>query len=222
MRKLRLQRPSAPLVISIVALVIAAAGTATAATQLLITSSKQVRAGSLNGTDIQKGSIKGSNIADNTLAPSKLVDSVRASLAGGASALEASRKAGPEAQKAGAVTTVATLSQLQPGTYAIFAKTILTPDTTDLGLLGELLKNTKTAAGHCVLDAAGDVDHSRAPVATPYTSTPTTLTMQITRTLASPQDIKLTCDVNDVPWRASDTSIIAVKLANSQRTDVGG
>jgi hypothetical protein len=222
MRKLRLQRPSASLVISIVALVIAAAGTATAATSLLITSSKQVRAGSLNGTDIQKGTIKGSNIADNTLSASKLVDTVRSSLGGGASALEAVRKAGPEAQKAGAVTTVATLSALAPGTYAIFAKTILSPDTTDLGLLGELLKNTKTSAGHCVLDAGGDVDHSRAPVATPYTATPTTLTMQMTRTIAQPTDILLTCDVNDVPWRASDTSIIAMKLASSSRSDVGG
>ena len=222
MRKLRLQRPSASLVISIVALVIAAAGTATAATSLLITSSKQVRAGSLNGTDIAKGSIKGSNIADNTVAVNKLADGVRSQLGAGASALEAARTAGPEAQKAGQVTTVATLAALAPGTYAIFARTILSPDTTDLGLLGELLKNTKTSAGHCVLDAGGDVNHARAPVATPYTATPTTLTMQITRTIAAPTDIKLTCDVNDVPWRASDSSIIAIKLASSQRTDVAG
>src|SRR5262249_48898226 len=137
MRKLRLQRPSASLVISIVALVIAAAGTATAATQLLITSSKQVRAGSLNGTDIQKGAIKGTNIADNTVAASKLVDTVRTQLAGGASALEASRKLGPVAQKAGTASVVATLTGLAPGTYAIFAKTILTADTSDEGLLGE-------------------------------------------------------------------------------------
>ena len=57
---------------------------------------------------------------------------MRTTLGGGASALEAVRKAGPEAQKAGAVTTVATLSALAPGTYAIFAKTILSPDTTDV------------------------------------------------------------------------------------------
>jgi hypothetical protein len=224
---MKISRPSPSLVISILALVVACAGTATAA-GILITNSSQVKAGAINGSDIKNRSITGPDIANNSIgkrqlddgsvSSDKLSSTVRRSLSSqGFIATEAVRKAGPENQPAGQH-KVATMEQLQPGTYAIFAKTILTPTAGDLGVLGELLKLTKTAGGHCILDAGGDVDDARAPIATPYAETPTTLNMQMTRTIDNPSDITLTCDA-PIGWRASDTSIIALKLAGSSRVD---
>jgi hypothetical protein len=45
--------------------------------------------------------------------------------------------------------------------------------------------------------------------------------MQMTRSIDAPSDIAVVCD-SDYAWRASDTSIVALKLAGSTRTDVAG
>ena len=60
-----------------------------------------------------------------------------------------------------------------------------------------------------------------APIATPFALFANTLKLQLTRSLAAPSDIVLTCDAN-VPWKASNTSIIALKLAGSSRVDSTG
>jgi hypothetical protein len=197
MRKYLGRRPAPSLVISIVALAVAMTGSAGAAYRLVIKSSKQIRDHTIQAVDLAPG----------TLPPST-------------TAQEAFRKAGPEHQPAGAH-TVATLSQLGPGTYLLLAKTIMTTDLTDQGILGELLKTDKTIAGHCILSAGGDQDDARAPIATPYTETPSTMNMQLTRTIDTPTDIAVVCDSN-YAWRASDTSIVALKLADSVRNAVDG
>jgi hypothetical protein len=197
MRKLRGRRPAPSLVISIVALAVAMTGSAGAAFKLYISSSKQIRNHTIQAVDLAPG----------TLPPAT-------------TAQEAVRKAGPENQPAGAH-TVATLPQLAPGTYLLLAKTIMTTDLTDQGILGELLKTEKTIAGHCILSAGGDQDDARAPIATPYTETPSTMNMQMTRTIDAPTDISVICDSN-YAWRASDTSIVALKLADSVRNAVDG
>ena len=224
---MKISRPSPSLVISIIALIVACAGTAGAA-GILIKNSSQVKSGAINGSDIANRSINGVDIANNTVGTRQLKDdvvttdklarSVRRSLTGtGFTATEAVRKAGPENQPAGQH-KVATLTQLQPGVYAIFAKVILSPTTGDLGVLSELLKPIKSAGGHCILEAAGDVDDARDAIASPYAQTPATINMQMTRTIENPSDITVTCDA-PVPWRASDTSIIALKLSGSSRVD---
>jgi hypothetical protein len=217
---MKLRRPSPSMIVSVVALVVATAGTATAA-GVLISNSSQVKAGAINGSDIKNRSITGIDIADKAISDRQLSASVKSKFTSqGFVATEAVRKSGPLAQPAGQH-VVATLAQLQPGTYVLAAKTILAPTTGDQGLLTEVLKQPKTAGGHCVMSAGGDVDDSRAPIATPYSDTPTTLHMQMTRTLGAPTDIVLTCDAG-VPWQATDTSIIALKLTGSSRTDVTG
>jgi hypothetical protein len=205
---MKISRPSPALIVSIVAVVIACAGTATAAS-VLIKNSSQVKTGAINGTDIKDGSVQKKDLAASVTS---------ALTSQGFTATEASRRAGPSETPAGQH-DVATMSQLAPGTYALFAKTTISPSITSQGL-GELLRLTKTVSAECVLSAGGDEDHARQAIASPYSTSPSTVNMQMTRTLDAPTDIKITCTVNDYKWSATDTSIIALKLSGSSRSDV--
>jgi hypothetical protein len=237
---MKLSRPSPALIVSIVALVVACAGTATAASVLIKNSSQiatgavtssDVKNSSLAGIDIKNKSISGGDLADgaitsskvksNTITAEKLAPAVRNTLQGqGLTAQEAVRKTGPENVAAGGA-SVARITQLQPGTYFVTAKTTITGVAGDLGL-GELLRPNKTASAECTLDIGGDVDKARTAVATPGSETPGTVNMQMTRTLDTPTDAILTCSVTNVPWRASDSSIVALKLQGSTRVDTTG
>jgi len=230
---MHISRPSPSLVVSIVALVVACAGTATAAS-VLITDSSQVKMNSLNGTDIKNGtltgidikngSIKAGDLASGLLSGTKLKgQSVTGQSVGtgtGPTAQEAVRRAGPEDVAAGGA-TIARIAQLAPGSYLVTAKTTITGVAGDLGL-GELVRTNKTAGAECTLEIGGDVDKARQAVVTPGSETPATINMQMTRTIASPTDAILSCSVTNVPWRASDTSIVALKLQSSTRTDSTG
>jgi hypothetical protein len=112
---------------------------------------------------------------------------------------------------------------LGAGVWAIFAKTILT-DTSPQQTLLQLLTPTSpssTSAGHCLLNAAGDGDYAAAPVRTFFSASPGELHMQMTVTEPSPGDVTVKCGVDD-PWRASDTSIIAIQLSSGPKTAVSG
>ena len=237
---MKISRPSPALIVATVALVVACAGTATAASVLIKNSSQiatgavtssDVKNSSLTGIDIKNKAIKGGDIADktvtgskvkdNTIDASKLAPAVRNTLQGqGLTAQEAVRKAGPENVAAGGA-TVARIATLQPGTYLVTAKTTITGVAGDLGL-GELLRPNKTASAECTLEVGGDVDKSRTVVASPGAETPGTINMQMTRTIGTPTDAILSCSVTNVPWRASDTSIVALKLQGSTRVDNAG
>lgn len=221
---------SPALVVSIVALVVASTGTGLAASGVLIHSSRQI------GPHV----IKGSNIASNTIDAKNLTAKVRSALAkhggttnsaassneaalgAGPNAREAFRKDGPDGESANQTATVATMSGLAPGIYAIFAKTILTYTGPPESVLSLVTQNPpSTGAGHCTLNAAGDSDYSSASIRTFYGNSPGELHMQITRTLATPGDIVVSCTADD-PWRASDTSIIAVQLGSAPKEAVSG
>lgn len=225
---MKISRPSPALIVSIIALVVACAGTATAA-RVLITSSSQiknnvitsadVRNGSLSGRDLRNGTITEQQLKSGSVTQDKLAGELRSTLraAGGVSGFESFRRSGPEVTAVNKPTVVATLQQLPAGTYAIFAKSTIGPGTGDPGLLGELLQQ-RQGSGHCVLDAGGDVDDAREAISAPGQKHPSTVNLQITRTIGAPTDIKLTCDSN-VPWKAADSSIIAIALGKSQRAE---
>lgn len=229
---MKTSRPSPALVVSIIALVVALGGTATAAS-VLIKSSSQIKSGVVNsgdlrnggvaGVDIASGAVGGRQLKNNVVTSDKLSASLRNTLRGstanGFTATEVVRKVGPENQAPGQ-RVVATMTALPPGTYALTAKTTLSPQITDQGL-GELLRPTKTGEGHCQLDAAGDVDDARTTILSPYSQHPSTVNLQMTRTVDTPVDIKLVCDSN-IQWKATDTSIIALKLQGSSRSDTAG
>lgn len=233
---MRISRPSPAMVVSIIALVIATAGTAGAASGILIRSSSQVAPGALSGTDLHAKTIKNGQLASsavdsrvikaNSIARSDLSSDIRASLAGtgtaaGFTAVEAVRKDGPQVNQTGQA-TVAKLSGLAAGTYLISAKSVLSGvQPPGSGLVTELLKPNKTAAAHCHLDAAGDSDDAYVPIAFPFALNSDTIHLQLTRSLAATSDVVLTCD-SDISWRAANTSIVALKLSGSTRVDSAG
>lgn len=212
-----MRRPTPSMVISCTALFVALGGTGIAA-QTLITSSNQIKNGVITSGDIRNGTIAAADIKNGSISTAKLATAVRgASAAGGGSAFEAVRRNGPELAQAGGA-TVATLRGLAPGTYAIFAKTTLSPNKPEQGL-GELLRSDRSGTGHCVLNAAGDVDDARESLTQPGAQQPSTLNLQLTRSFGEAGDVSLVCDSNQ-PFRASDTSIIALRLSSSDRKDV--
>src|SRR3954454_5333324 len=136
------RRPSPALVISIIALVMAMGGSALAA-KVLITNSSQVKNGSLRGSDLAKGAIGRTQLKNNGVDATKVANGsigiddpsspARAAIQNaGTQAIEAFRLSGPSGSQPSKSATVATLSDIPPGTYAIFAKTVLTatPPTT--------------------------------------------------------------------------------------------
>lgn len=200
------------MVVAAIALALAMAGSATAGTWL-ITNSKQVKAGALTGKNLKNGTVTGMDLAPGSITIDKLAPSAALPSAG----TEVYRKEGPVDQDPGPV-PVLTLGKLDPGTYAIFGKTTISPYDENIGLLGELFKSAKTSAGRCVLNAAGDEDTSIANVISPGSAHPVTMNMQLTRTFNEPHSVKIYCIVDDIVWKASDSSIIAIKLAGSTKT----
>jgi hypothetical protein len=211
---MKFSRPSPALVVAVIALVVAMAGSATAA-NWLITNSKQVKAGALTGKNLKNGTVSGIDLAPGSITVDKLAPS--AALPGAAT--EVYRKEGPIDQDPGPV-PVLTLGKLDPGVYAIFAKTTISPYSENEGLLWELFKDVKTAGGRCVLNAAGDEDVAVGNIMTPGSTSPVTMNMQLTRTFNEPHTVKVYCIVDDIYWKASDSSIIAIKLAGSTKTAV--
>ncbi|HEX6390141.1 MAG TPA: hypothetical protein VFZ89_11850, partial [Solirubrobacteraceae bacterium] len=104
---------------------------------------------------------------------------------------------------------------------ALFAKTTVSPVTGDAGILLELLaRQNRTVGAECVLRAGGDEDRARDTIASPYSVSPATVNMQMTRTIDAPTDVTVSCTVENYEWNASDTSIVALKLSGSSRADV--
>ena len=231
------RRPSPALVISIIALVVALGGTATAA--VVISSSSQIKNGVITGADIRNSSITGSDVRKGTLTGSKLRNDTitlsklspgteRLIRRGGGgtigssddqqgSSFEGFRKAGPENQPPGGLVRVASV-RVPAGAYAITAKTIMTPILDDRNLFEGLLGDESGIGGECTLDAAGDADIGRATIVAGGRPTPATITAQITRTFGEASTIALNCGSN-VKWRTSDTTIIALNVPTANRVE---
>ncbi len=227
---MRISRPSPAMVVAIISLVVATAGTATAA-GVIIRSSGQVARGSINGGDLAKKTVTPRNIDDNavrsrhikdgSIGKDKLDKSLTASLSGGGGgAIEAVRESGPTLGGGGR-SPVAKLTGLQPGAYLLSAKTVIAPTQGSGGIVGELLKNNQTAVVGCTLDGAGDNDTAVAPIGSPFSLYSNTLNVQLTRTISQTSDLTLICD-SAVPWQAGETSIIAVPLGSVTRQESTG
>lgn len=210
------KRPSPALVVSIVALVVAMSGTAVAA-KMLITSSSQIKNGSIRGIDLKNGTITKSKLAGSALDAISASD-VQPAAGGSTAALEAHRLKGPDLPR-GEESTVLELP-LQPGVYAVFAKATVSPDRADNGLLQTLFREGRTVGGECRLDVAGTGDYAINAIAGFGSENPATLNLQATRTLDRPGTAVLKCGTS-VPIHAAvaDASIIAMKVGSSSRTE---
>lgn len=223
----RISRPSPALVVAIIALVVACTGTAIGAGVLVkhsgqlgnnVVSSRSIKNNSVQGLDIKKGTITGALIKKGTIDSSKLSSGTSGGgTTGGVKAYEAFNHNGPSGPKNTAV-KVATLSNLPPGPYAIFAKTIGARQFPNV----PLIPINTTAGIECTLDAAGDTDRAADALSGPGWETQAALNMQITRSFDHPSDVSLTCAGSNADWRVSNTSIIAIALNDAGRSEVGG
>lgn len=220
---MKLRTPSPALVISIISLCVALGGSAYAAT---VITSKEIRNGTIQNVDIKKGTIQSSKLSPGLQTVLKKKGSpVGGSSVGGSSATgrvgyEAIRKAGPENQPANTIVTVATLT-VPAGAYVVTANTVMTAFTGKTNPLEALFGSNGSLAGTCTLDAGGVTQTSLQTIVVNDRQTPATLGMQLTRTVGAPTDIKLQCSAA-IPWRLSETSIIATKVDGLTVTEVTG
>lgn len=207
---MKLRPPSPALAVSIVAVVIACTGSAVAATMI-------------TGAQIRNGTVSGADIRDGTLLSKELSKGVQNLIRKGSTgkvAFEAIRKAGPEGVPANVITRVATL-KVPAGAYSVQANMVMTAFAGPTNPLEALLGANGSLGGTCTLNAGGPTHSSTGTIVVNDRQTPTTLSMQLTRTVGAPTDFFLECSSN-APWRASETSIIATTVDSVTLTDATG
>jgi hypothetical protein len=211
---MKLRPPSPALAISITALVIACTGSAVAAT---VITTNQIRNGTIQNVDIKNATIGLGKLSKGT---QNLINAKKSPAPTGRIAYEAVRKAGPEGVPANVITTVATLT-VPAGAYSVQANVIMTAFAGETNPLQALLGANGSLGGTCTLDAGGPVHSSTGTIVVNNRQTPTTLSMQLTRTVGAPTDFLLKCSAN-APWRASETSIIATSVDSVSLKEVVG
>lgn len=207
---MKLRRPSPALVISIVALVAACAGTAVAAT---VITTAQIKNGTIQNVDIKDNTIQSKKLSkgiQNILAK-KPAAAVPAKIA-----YEQVRKAGPENQPANVLSRVTSIT-VPAGAYVVTANTIMTAFTGKSDIIELLLGTNGSVGGTCILDFGGVSATSLQTIAINDRQTPATLGMQLTRTVSAPTEIVLKC-AGAIPWRSSESSIIATKVDSITQT----
>lgn len=212
------RRPSPSMMVSLLALFVALGGTATAA-GVFISSTKQIAKGAVTTSDLAPNAVRSGQVKDGSLSLADLnkatVGTIRSA---GSQALEAVRPGGPEKVAANTSSKVATLSNIPPGAYAIFAKSTLSGTPS-----GGLLNQGGSMAGRCDLKAGGGSDEAAALLGTPGSNTPATVNAQTTTTFGSVGQATLECAVDGgANWTAYQTSIIAIRVGDSPKTTVTG
>ena len=209
---MKLRRPSPALVISIVALVAACAGSAVAAT--LVT-----------GGMIKDGTIQNRDIHNNTIQTGKLSKGIQnilgkksASTAAstGKLAYEQVRKAGPENQPANQMLRVSSM-MIPAGAYVVTANTIMTAFTGTSDIIESLLNTNAVLSGTCILDVGGVEASGMSVIAVNNRQAPSTIGIQLTRTVGAPTEVLLKCAA-PIAWRSSETSLIATKVDSITQT----
>ena len=207
---MKLRPPSPALAVSVVAVVIACTGSAVAATMI---TGKQIRNGTVSGADIKDGTLLSKELSKGT-------QNLIRKGSSGKIAFEAVRKSGPEGVPANVITRVATLT-VPAGAYSIQANMVMTAFAGPTNPLEALLGANGSLGGTCTLDAGGPTHSSTGTIVVNDRQTPTTLSMQLTRTVGAPTEVTLNCSSN-APWRASETSIIATTVDSVTLTEVTG
>jgi len=200
------RRPSPALIVSIIALVAACAGSAVAAT---VITSKQIKNGTIQNIDIKKGTIQSSKF---TKGVQKILKTKGGGATGGLTAFEKVRKSGPENVPAGQESRLASLT-VPAGAYVITANTIMTAFTGTTNALEALFNTDSSLGGACTLDAGGVEAKAVQNIVINDRQAPATLGMQVTRTVGGATEIVLKCAAQ-IPWRTSETSIIATQVGS--------
>jgi hypothetical protein len=198
----------------VTALVIACTGSAVAAT---VITTHQIRNGTIQNVDIKNSTIGLSKLTKGT---QNLINKKAPAAPVGRVAYEAIRKSGPEGVPANVITRVATLT-VPAGAYSVQANMVMTAFAGTTDPLSALLGANGSLGGTCTLNAGGPTQSSLGTIIVNDRQTPTTLSMQLTRTVGAPTDFSLDCSAT-APWRASETSIIATSVDSVSLKEVTG
>ena len=201
---MKLRRPSPALVISTAALVAACAGSAVAAT---VITGGMIKDGTITNRDIKKATIQSGRLSKGV---QNLLNKKRPAVAP-KMAFEHVRKAGPENVPASGQLTRVTSMTVPAGAYVVTSNTIMTAFTGTSDIIESLLNTNAVLGGTCTLDMGGVTASGASTIAVNNRQSPATIGMQMTRTVGSPTEIVLKCGAT-IPWRASESSIIATKV----------
>jgi hypothetical protein len=207
---MKLRRPSPALVISIVALVAACAGSAVAAT---VITSAQIKNETIQNQDIKKGTIQSGRLSKGL---QNILLKKSAPAPAPRIAYEQVRKAGPENQPANQMLRVASV-MVPAGAYVVTANTIMTAFTGTSDIIESLLNTNAVLNGTCTLDFGGVQASGSSVIAVNNRQAPSTIGIQLTRTIGAPTEILLKCAA-PIPWRSSESSIIATKVDTITQT----
>lgn len=215
--------------VALVALVLAAAGSATAASGLI--TGKSVKNSSLTGVDVKNSSLTGSDVKNGSLGPSDLSASAKATLQGakgdpgakgdkgdagvqgpvGPSNVFEARRASAGAFGDNSIQTIATLPNVPAGDYLVTVK------------FGAFLSSAGSpATGVCslVAGASGTMDTQDLFIGSEGGTH--TVALAGTRTLADTSSFQVRCQINTaaVNWNTGDIKIDALKVGSAVSTAV--
>ena len=190
-------------VIAMVALFVALSGTSYAVSKI---GPKDIRKNAVRAKHIKKSQVRSKQIKNRSVCASDLAPGVIGTTLQ-SSAGQARRDAGPTGVAASQnYTTVATLGGLEAGAYVLLAKV-------------NQSSNTKTE-GRCRLSAGDQYDDSNRGLRAE--GTPEAHSLQLVHAFTGPGAVVLACRAAAGVWSASDTKIIAIKVATASSNVVGG
>jgi len=230
------------MVVALIALVIDCAGTATAATVLIHSSSQiangvitaqNIHATTITGKQIKNGSIGANQLANNSIATDKLTAGALKSLTSGGkgsssttstssttdntgigSAMEWDRESGPSSGSG--EQTVMTATGLTPGVYAIFAET----NVSDTNSAGNPFETEPTVTADCQINTDSDVAYGSTVIGGSYFAGTGNVNMEITHTFSGTGTITMQCSSAQSSWTAAGSSIIAIRLSSAPKVAV--
>ena len=190
-------------VIAMIALFVALSGTSYAVSKV---GAKDIRKNAVRGKHIKRNQITTGDIRNGTVRAGDLAPG----LIGGtldSTAGQARRDEGPtNVPSSGKYTTVATLGGLPPGAYVLLAKT-------NQG------SNARTE-GRCRLQAGDQYDDSNRGLRPE--GTPEAHGLQLAHAFSGPGTVVLACRSAGGNWSASDSKIIAIRVAAASTSTVSG
>jgi hypothetical protein len=190
-------------VVAMLALFVALSGTSYAVSKV---GAKNIRKNAVRSKHIKKGQVTSGDIRNRTIRPIDIAPSVTGKTLE-SSAGQARRDAGPTGVPASSnFTPVVTMGGLQPGSYVLLAKTNQS--------------SSATTEGRCRLQAGDQYDDSNRGLRA--AGTPEAHALQFVHHFTGPGTVLLACRSPAGSWSASDSKIIAIKVANATSNVVSG
>jgi hypothetical protein len=190
-------------VVAMTALFVALSGTSYAVSKI---GPKDIRKNAVRAKHIKKSQVRSKQIKNRSVRASDLAPGVIGTTLQ-SSAGQARRDAGPTGVPSSQnFTTVATLGGLEAGSYVLLGKTNQSA--------------TEFTEGRCRLSAENDYDDSNRGLRPQ--GTPEAHALQLVHAFAGSGSAVLACRTPDGAWSASDSKIIAIKVATANSNVVGG